>query len=174
MSLHPLTTLSRGKKVYRKFGSDEVDAIPDGAEEGLNLDQFETPRHFTRSSVKPRLLFPSASKEVSSLTDEEAPTDIEDQVASEPEVDTPSKPRFAPATPPDTNRAKRTVKKPMDNSPAVGDSDEDDVPGTSTKQPKRPSPFMNWQRVKASSSAKGKKRGGEELTRGEESKKVKG
>ena len=174
-----LTIPSRGKKIFRKFDPEDDGISPhglDSAAEGLDLSQLGTPRHFTRSSVKPRLLFPSAAsqQQQASTSDEEAPTDIEDAL-TEPEIETPIKTSFMPATPPDTNRAKRTSSRAaLNSSPAT-----DDVGSHAqlvVKRTHRPSPFMSWQRTKAgqSAGAKGKKRGGEDLERHEESKKVKG
>ena len=95
----------------------------------------------TRSSVKPKLLFPPRSKAAekarSTEEDEEAVTDIEDHVLAsmteeerqtqqdqhsqvetpaeqvdEGSPDTPKAPRYAPASPPDTKRTTRFADKP--------------------------------------------------------------
>ena len=83
------------------------------------------PRRVTRSSVQPRLLFPSKAKGKEivehNTEDEEAATDIEDHIVFETKDDkdgletpvenpvpgTPTAPRFAPASPPSTTRTTR-------------------------------------------------------------------
>ncbi|KAJ2965281.1 hypothetical protein NUW58_g10915 [Xylaria curta] len=77
----------RGKKIFRKF-SDSHDADCSSQaenEEAVDLDlDSQPPRHrpMTRSSIKPRLLFPPKPKGKQAATneDEEALTDIEDSV----------------------------------------------------------------------------------------------
>jgi hypothetical protein len=159
---------SRGKKQFRKF-SELEDNLDDG--EGGLESAVETPRrHFTRSSIKPRLLFPTAMADESKLenSDEEAPTDIEDHVlagldAEKPEtpVDlveeapgTPKAPRHAPASPPTTARTTRFgSKKATESSPMK--------PKAATKG----SPFDSWRRTKAGAqSTGGHKRSGEDIS----------
>lgn len=141
----------------------------------------------TRSSLKPRLLFPTAeqtrAKEIRShnTEDEEADTDIEepgggdstpvDQV--EEFAATPKAPKFGPATPPTTTRATRSKKVDMSTSPADPTSDDESVSTSPMLRnhrsvPGKVSPFDQWQRVKRSKPAagKGKKREGDTLTRG--------
>ena len=96
------------------------------------IEDLNTPRHFTRSSVKPRLLFPHATRprgKTGDTTDEEAVTDIEyphEHQEKEPQakdVVTPAKKRYY-ATPPTTVRATRTMSKhvSLPSSPAEGDT----------------------------------------------------
>ena len=118
--------LSRGKKTFRKF-DDDADAESDGDDLGLlgsrsdlmdsSLDTRVRP--LTRSSIKPRVLFPTArqrhSKEAhSGITDEEATTDIDDHASlSEPDVEVghaaDANLEQSPVTPP----AKTTSQPPL-------------------------------------------------------------
>ena len=101
--------------MFRKFankGSDEEEIDEDSLVESDSADK----RPLTRSSIKPRLLFPGHEKAKDgpiSLEDEEADTDIEDHIMSQladekfetpaEAVDdmpgTPNAPKFAPASP---------------------------------------------------------------------------
>ncbi|KAI1814276.1 hypothetical protein GGS20DRAFT_420815 [Poronia punctata] len=167
----------RGKKIFRKFSEindTDFDGEADG-EDGIGAEnggQTRRQRPMTRSSIKPRLLFPreTKGKQVASITaeleDEEAPTDIEDHVtggtdeqvlepetpayAAEDEAKTPAAPRFAPASPPSTARATRSMDKLRDAE-------------TPMKQPKVRSPFDGWRRSKSRAVTQGQKRGGEAL-----------
>ncbi|KAH8196492.1 hypothetical protein TruAng_009356 [Truncatella angustata] len=166
----------RGKSFWKpredgNCGDDEHPAEnPEADAEVLVLPSLQRsgspPRRTTRSSMKPRLLFPRQAKPKVSLEtdDEEAATDIEDHVLAdnaepevqEPEVetptleepaepDTPSAPRFAPASPPTTARATRVSKRlTADDTPA--------------KRTSRRSPFDAWRRSKSSATTAGHKR----------------
>ena len=137
--------------------------------------------HFTRSSIKPRLLFPNAQQQRErQLADEEATTDIEqaddsemtDVATDETEIEeqdgqvvTPVETTFTPATPPETGHATRsaTKKAATGNSPLMTDTDG----GVEIKKGRR-SPFDGWARRKVGASAsltapKGKKRQGESI-----------
>lgn len=120
------------------------------------------PRRTTRSSIKPRLLFPPQERQKlnHNTDDEEAATDIEDHVLTvDAEVeksrietpdeisapDTPLAPRFAPASPPTTARATRVSKRLL----------ADDTPA---KRTGRQSPFDNWRRSKTGAASQGQKR----------------
>jgi hypothetical protein len=174
----------------------------------MPLEGLASPKPFTRSSVKPRFLFGKkeaggpASKngsasnhqgEGGSTSDEEAPTDIEQPASDaeeeeEPEIQTPAKARF-PATPPQTNRAKRVAF----HSPAPGDAEEDgpaeiEEPRFTVKKARnKATPFDVWPRTKSSGGSgsssggphegpvgKGKKRVAEEELVHEDGKRVKG
>ncbi len=137
----------------------------DDGEGGLEgAVESPTKRHFTRSSIKPRVLFPMAAADESFNMDEdeEAATDIEDHVlvtldADKPQTPmdlideapgTPEAPRFGPASPPPTVRATRfTSKKAADPK---------------GKRPASGSPFDKWPRVKGGAGT-GTKRSGEAL-----------
>lgn len=141
----------------------------DEGEGGLeSAVESPTKRHFTRSSIKPRRLFASASvDEPKDLDeDEEAATDIEDHVLARMEADkpetpmdliveapgTPEAPRFAPASPPTTARTTRFgSKKSADATPKP-------------KQPAKRSPFDSWRRVKAGAESTSHKRSGDDLS----------
>ncbi|KAK4242751.1 hypothetical protein C8A03DRAFT_39916 [Achaetomium macrosporum] len=157
----------RGKKQFRKF--TELEESLDDGEGGLE-SAVETPkRHFTRSSIKPRLLFPTATEDESKLEngDEEAPTDIEDHVLAELEAEkpetpvdlieeaagTPKAPRHAPASPPTTARTTRFgSKKAAETSPVK------------PKQAAKGSPFDSWRRTKAGAQSTGHKRSGDDIS----------
>ena len=149
-------------------------------------------KHFTRSSIKPRLLFPSAKIEEPEVdnTDEEAITDIEERhpehggitelapdTEEEPLV-TPVKVSFTPSTPPTTGHATRasTRRAATGNSPSAPEPVE--MRATVTVQKgRRSSPFDGWKRVKpgVEPAAKGKKRAAEAAEEsGESSKRFRG
>lgn len=160
-------SLSRGKKIFRKFEDDtneSDEAEVDAARTSPRL------RPFTRSSIKPRLLFPPAVE--AELVDEEAITDIDERaqagdsemtdVAADTEEEpltTPVNNSFTPFSPPTSGHAtrgsatKRVTPEPVDYLPA------------NAKKAKKTSPFDSWQRTKAGTGAgplgKGKKREGD-------------
>ncbi|KAL6904282.1 hypothetical protein GGI43DRAFT_400041 [Trichoderma evansii] len=152
----------RGKKFFRKFSEfdDEVE------DEELDSDveaHFSKP--LTRSSIKPRLLFPTkapAPKTKQMLEEEEAATDVEDaKDATEEEVpsvpiktpvkakeeraQTPEAPKYAPASPPETRRTTRST-----NKLAAGP--------TPAKRAGKKSPFDSWLRTKEHANRSGTKR----------------
>lgn len=193
-SFTPITTISanlkssRGRKIFRKFAEEhsplqhsEIDA------ESSRL------RPFTRSSVKPRLLFPTAAqREERSLTavdDEEAITDIEElpplpddseitDVAPETEEEalvTPVKDSFAaPTTPPTTGHATRAATRKAQLYSSAPEPVEASAPYN--RRQKKVASFDGWQRTKATVSAtgRGKKRGGEVLEKDGTGKKLRG
>ncbi|OAA63851.1 hypothetical protein ISF_04560 [Cordyceps fumosorosea ARSEF 2679] len=131
----------RGKRFWRRF---------DDAEEELDQDaRLRQP--LTRASVKPRLLFPPKKKELSEkeLEDEEAMTDVEDEVKerlANPVPQTPTKtgketaktpeaPRYAPVSPPETRRTTRSSNRLL--------SEE-----TPIKRRRQSSLFDSWPRTK--------------------------
>ncbi|KAL7900201.1 hypothetical protein HDV63DRAFT_370610 [Trichoderma sp. SZMC 28014] len=152
----------RGKKFFRKFSEfdDEVE------DEELDSDveaHFSKP--LTRSSIKPRLLFPTkapAPKTKQMLEDEEAATDVEDAKdgteaeepsapvetpvkAKEERAQTPEAPKYAPASPPETRRTTRSTNK-LAAAP------------TPAKRAGKKSPFDSWLRTKESANRSGTKR----------------
>ncbi|KAM0457273.1 hypothetical protein ACHAO4_003070 [Trichoderma viride] len=152
----------RGKKFFRKFSEfdDEVE------DEELDSDveaHFSKP--LTRSSIKPRLLFPTkapAPKTKQMLEEEEAATDVEDAKdtteaeepsapvetpvkAKEERAQTPEAPKYAPASPPETRRTTRSTNK-LAAAP------------TPAKRAGKKSPFDSWLRTKESASRSGTKR----------------
>jgi hypothetical protein len=150
--------------VFRKFS--ELDAadqasVDDSDEDELNAAVEETavsPRlrgRMTRSSMKPRLLFPSAEQLAAKNkshndADEEAETDIEDgnldelntPTELEHKVATPKAPKFAPVSPPSTMRATRSKKIDLSSHGGRGSV-------------KPPSPFDSWSRTKPASHKRG-------------------
>ncbi|KAF2424270.1 hypothetical protein EJ08DRAFT_652506 [Tothia fuscella] len=179
-----LVYVFRGKKIFRKFEDDQADG---SAASDDNLSDLEIRRRagtaasrpFTRSSIKPRLLFPSEDQQLAHEADEEADTDIEVSRSSpskkrngaalgpveepEPESVTPVKSQFGPATPPTTGRAKRgSAKKDISfeaasvvASASVQLEEVTSAPSTSSAAgPKsKRSPFDGWSRSKAGSSS---------------------
>ncbi|KAI0408326.1 hypothetical protein F4802DRAFT_407341 [Xylaria palmicola] len=174
----------RGKRIFRKFSeSHDADASSQAENEELvdldTEDQGFRARPMTRSSIKPRLLFPSEPKgkqaATSTVEDEEAPTDIEDDdfhhntqdteiaspetpaPAAKGKVETPRAPRFAPASPPSTGRVTRSADKLR----------EGDTP---VRKAKVPSPFDGWRRSKSRALPQGQKREGDSLVKSPTSK----
>ena len=138
----------------------------------------------TRSSIKPRLLFPTPKlakpKTMRSQVtedEEEAMTDIEEpnKELSTPTgqideaVSTPNAPRFAPASPPTTVRATRSGKKV---------ESDDESPESPMKKGRgrgrKVSPFDRWQRTKNGAAGQSKKRDGDPLTRTSGDKRLRG
>lgn len=160
--------------MFRKFAEDHDEDSSSQAEgdEAADSDlngQTRRNRPMTRSSIKPRLLFPSVKAKkatTSTIEDEEAVTDIEDNVfndsqATEAEapqtparvakgkVETPDAPRFGPASPPSTGRATRSTDKLRG--------------GNTPMKAKGASPFDGWRRSKSRAPPQGQKRGGDHL-----------
>ncbi|KAJ3472256.1 hypothetical protein NLG97_g11146 [Lecanicillium saksenae] len=146
----------RGKKFWRKFADDDGEEM----DEETRLAQ-----PLTRSSVKPRLLFPPKQEEQSEidLEDEEATTDVEDEVkerlrhavpetptkARNESAKTPEAPKYAPVSPPETRRTTRSTNK------LSGDE-------TPMKKPKRqPTLFDSWPRTKEHKAPAATKRAAE-------------
>jgi hypothetical protein len=186
--------LSRGKKILRKFedGDDDAAAGSDDNLSDLEIRRragVDAHRPFTRSSIKPRLLFPSEAqrqaREAAEEADEEAETDIEDvprfsptkkrsgralEPVEEPEPEsiTPVKARFEPTTPPSTDRVKRIsakkaaiVETAMTTSASAQLEEVTSAPSTgSMSRPRsRPGPFDGWARAKSGSAAKSVSKG---------------
>ena len=110
----------------------------------------EDTRSLTRSSIKPRLLFPTPQqrreREAANVSDEEATTEVED-IQDEPEIEvtTPVKQTvFSPATPPTTGHATRSSTKITEDVKAIPFSKERKI-----------SPFDGWARRKASAGPGG-------------------
>ena len=180
-----ILAFSRGKKIYRKFPNDSSEH-----NDTNNLEHSEREsssiRPLTRSSIKPRLLFPP-KQTAPIVDDEEAPTDIEDpqdHEMTDPEdktaVTTPVKASiFSPPTPPTTGHATRAAtKKTTFDLPL--DPPEPVEAVSYERRGKKVSPFDRWARTKAGTSgggSKGKKREAEGMEKTEGvagSKKVRG
>lgn len=172
--------LSRGKKIYRKFPNDSSEH-----NDTINLEDSEressSTRPLTRSSIKPRLLFPRKQpgheRTVPTIDDEEALTDIEDpqdhemtDPEDEKEMVTPlNASAFSPPTPPTTGHATRAgTKKAAFGSPP--DPPEPVEAVAYERRGKKVSPFDGWARIKAGTSGgggKGRKREAETLEKTE-------
>ncbi|KAF2843602.1 hypothetical protein M501DRAFT_985706 [Patellaria atrata CBS 101060] len=173
----------RGKKMFRKFEDSNVEEVTTEDEpEPITDFDLRRPRKtttahrpFTRSSIAPRLLFPSEDqlREREAAEEEEAVTDIDETLSrskprsftadgadvteEEAELITPVKQTFRPATPPSTVRATRSRAKKDAVSPVTPVEPVSPMPPI-----KRTSsgPFDKWQRTK---SGKGTKREGDVL-----------
>ncbi len=169
--------------MFRKF--DDADDHEESASGSSSRPRCP----MTRSSIKPRLLWPTEEQRKArepkiDEVDEEALTDIEgaqpvsangeaDQSLGAPEAGdrrvTPTMRSFTPASPPASGRATRasTRKGAMDSSPLGPESEE--LTSRAPKRVKNNSPFDGWQRIKpgAVTTKKGRKREGEVLERNE-------
>jgi len=141
-------------------------------------------RPLTRSSIKPRLLFPSEDQirerdnpNPEDEVDEEALTDIEvpTQKAAEKVAATPKKSMKSPssryshlATPPSTRRPKRTAEIAFNAAGLDSVAEEaEEVPASpiarKSAKVKNRSPFDDWPRSKSSSSSSKKRDASEQL-----------
>ncbi|KAI9051171.1 hypothetical protein LZ554_005273 [Drepanopeziza brunnea f. sp. 'monogermtubi'] len=175
----------RGKKVFRKFkdvnGGEESDSEYEAANDMTLTSNLHRP--LTRSSYKPRMLFPNADQlRAKAVKDsEEADTDVEELAGSLTPVDqideaaaTPKAPRFGPFTPPTTARTTRSKKVDISNSPADAASDDESLLNSPLVRSHRYSkgavnPFdqsEDGKRVKSTLGGKGHKREGDILTGG--------
>jgi hypothetical protein len=185
--------------VFRKF-SDSIDVddglpgdtsnseLSDAEIDGNDLSNHQGP--LTRSSVRPRLLFPSArqikEKEMRLLAaeEEEADTDIELPIMAssnsrartalkkstpaaliDDDIATPKAPRFAPRSPPTTGRATRSHKVDVNSTPHASDDDRPTTPTHNGTGSAKVSPFMGWQRTKNETAMSTKKRQASSLPR---------
>ncbi|KAF7545886.1 hypothetical protein G7Z17_g8830 [Cylindrodendrum hubeiense] len=152
----------RGKKFFRKFCDDDNEDADELLDDEVE-DELRLARPLTRSSIKPRLLFQTEKTEAM-IEDEEAATDVEDELIDEPAAEpqtpvkphhqrasTPEAPKFAPVSPPDTRRTTRSTNKLAEQS-------------TPIKPTGRKSPFDSWRRTKEHKAASSTKRQGESLT----------
>ena len=158
--------------MFRKFGEEGFED-EDNSDDDDELAQMVEPnlrRPLTRSSIKPRLLFPSAhqteAKEKRSQVtedEEEAVTDIEEPHGMDVDeaVATPKPARFAPiapATPPTTARTLRSKKVDMDPL----DSEEESMVASPTHidsgKGARISPYDNFPRTKNQAGGKSSKK----------------
>lgn len=182
--------------MFRKFPVDPDDDYHSITGHGTELDgePFSPKlRPFTRSSIKPRLLFPNVAqrKERShtAVEEEEAITDIEElpplpndsemtDLAPDTEEEalvTPAKDSIkVPTTPPTTGHATRAAARKAKLSTSPPEPVEGLEPFERTVG--RASPFSAWQRTKAtaSGSVKGKKREAELLERDDGGKRARG
>ncbi|EEP82494.1 predicted protein [Uncinocarpus reesii 1704] len=158
----------RGKKIFRKFSPEHIDEADDNEDLGLlgSMDGASGTytRPLTRSSIRPRVLFPTAeqlrareaktkAKETArqtrrAETEEDAPPDA---------IRTPTAPSKAtqlaiPSTPLASGRSLRSQTKKLEPEMTPDNS--------GNRSGNRSSPFDRWTRIKSKSSpaAKGKKR----------------
>jgi hypothetical protein len=149
------STYSRGRRTFRKFTDPEPEPDSETDEPAPSTGRL------TRSSMKPRLLFPERplGKDIKAHTteDEEADTDIEEHedvltpTGKEHSItDTPkAAPKFTLYTPPTTARVTRSKK--VDMSGGTGDDDDmSDLPTSpmlrAATRISRSSPFEEWSR----------------------------
>lgn len=182
--------------MYRKFAADpddDYDTIPGNDTEPDAEPSSPKLRPFTRSSIKPRLLFPTAAQRQershAAVEEEEAVTDIEElpplpndsemtDLAPDTEEEalvTPVKDSFtAPTTPPTTGHATRSATRKAKLTSGPPEPVEES--GAFGRTERKASPFDAWQRTKAtaSSAAKGKKRDADVLERDDGGKRARG
>ncbi|KAI1100798.1 hypothetical protein F4804DRAFT_34043 [Jackrogersella minutella] len=177
----------RGRKVFRRFESDEDADNVDGEGESIGAElgsisspeRLERTRPLTRSAIKPRLLFPSSHKvsKVKAVTkatseDEEAVTDVEDHVLEDVAkedppttagvVETPAAMIFEKAETPVAPRF--APASPPSTVRATRASARIQAIETPMKLGKSRSPFDGWRRSKSRAAPHGQKREGEALT----------
>jgi hypothetical protein len=174
---------SRGKKVFRRFEEEAQ-----GSDDDFDLSDLETCRRagvpkakrFTRSTVKPRLLFLTEEQRIArdaaiaeeaddeTIDDIEVPKPISNKLAINVNASTPppSSPvemvvttpidemMQTPSTPPPSHRATRSsAKKDVAASPDPSTGIADQLTNKHLSHPKkgkRTSPFTSWARTKAS------------------------
>jgi len=159
---------SRGKKLFKKFGDEgeeeeEIDAEDLGLLQDRGADTLDIKplRPLTRRSVKPTRLFQTEEQKRAreAEKEEEAITDIEDNARAEvnnlKSPSTPTKPGLVevPVSPPSTRRALRsTARKGQDEI----NFNESAPPMANHQAKKRTkiSPFDNWKRLKAGTTAR--------------------
>jgi hypothetical protein len=179
---------SRGKKIFRPFQDNTDDDAEHAASPGSTFAQRSLRRQvgpaanrpLTRSSIKPRLLFPSEEqiRERDTLNtedevDEEALTDIEapaQKGAATPKKSIKSRSlRYSHlATPPSTRRPKRTADIAFNAAGLDSVAEEaEEVPASPVARKaakvKNRSPFDDWPRSKSSSSSSKKREASEQL-----------
>ncbi|KAK6438319.1 hypothetical protein LTR95_005490 [Oleoguttula sp. CCFEE 5521] len=170
----------RGKKLLRRFesptSSEQIanpPSSPDSVRAQRTLKRNAGPsahRPLTRSSIKPRLLFPTAEPafevDEEALTDIEVPAPVQQHVKSTPRKHVASSSAYL-ATPPSTKRTSRisTVAIPASGLATLLEEEEDTDISTASpvvsngKRRKITSPFDEWPRGKVGvSKAGGKKR----------------
>ena len=179
---------SRGKKIFRAFQDNTDDDTEHAASPGSNFAQRSLRRQagpaanrpLTRSSIKPRLLFPNNEQirerdtlKTEDEVDEEALTDIEvpvQQVAATPKksMKSPSSRYSHLATPPSTRRPKRTADIAFNTAGLDSVAEEaEEVPASPVARKaakvKNRSPFDDWPRSKSSSTSGKKREASEQL-----------
>ncbi|KAL4906100.1 hypothetical protein BDW74DRAFT_138483 [Aspergillus multicolor] len=175
----------RGKKMFRKFTDDVFGSDDEGDDDDLGLlaarpdlldsEILDNSRPLTRSSIKPRVLFPSAGDRLAQEpgnTDEEAATDIEDHALDDDDttedldftanVHSQQRPVTPPpksvATPPSPGASARSLR-----SRPKRELETERNP-TASEAKKKPSPFDGWLRKKQTPpviASKAKKRDAE-------------
>ncbi|KAI4203741.1 MAG: hypothetical protein LQ350_001567 [Teloschistes chrysophthalmus] len=156
----------RGKKIFRRFTPDPDH--PNLSSEETEIEGSTSPRlrPLTRAAVKPRLLFPTEKQRIERerRAEDVSAENVEDHghaVTKEGKPVTPVKDSFAPATPPTTVHATRSVTRKAAADSAASPLEAATVP---EGRDRKTSPFYDWQRTKSKSDAHGRgmKRGAEE------------
>ncbi|KAF2761327.1 hypothetical protein EJ05DRAFT_497879 [Pseudovirgaria hyperparasitica] len=181
----------RGKSVFRAFDESNADDEPITSSDTEACRQAGATKRIARSSIRPRLLFPTdeerrARAAAANAADEEAVTDIEDDEAEHDEpaaVMTPIKNKFTALPTPRSSRRKEkkappvTFEEPTQAYPdRFEDSDVNDKAArVSASNSTKASPFDSWRRSKSGSRSpllgrKGKRAG--EPINGEASKRT--
>ncbi|RJE23565.1 hypothetical protein PHISCL_04108 [Aspergillus sclerotialis] len=156
----------RGKKFFRKFDDEEEDEADDNdlglfasRPDLLDASAMSDTRRLTRSSIKPRVLFPGPNddnkEDIPTETDEEAATDIEDNGVSKDTIEADDMQVQDPVTPP----VDSTVATPATPGATIrtlrshakrGGPESGTTPSASTTRKTKVSPFAGWQRKKQS------------------------
>ncbi|KAE8150562.1 hypothetical protein BDV25DRAFT_108816 [Aspergillus avenaceus] len=180
-----MTYVFRGKKIFRKF-ADVVDSDLDDDDDDLGLlaarpdllddDITANIRPLTRSSIKPRVLFPTTNDRTPpanymSDVDEEAATDIEDHTLAADVPDVADHPveletQQRPVTPPpntavDTPLSPGATMRSLRPRAKRDGPEHSQTPTVQETKKKRVSPFDGWLRKKptpALTATKAKKR----------------
>ncbi|KAJ5390637.1 uncharacterized protein N7496_001705 [Penicillium cataractarum] len=157
-----ITMIFRGKKVFTKFADlDEQDDDEDDL--GLfasrpdllaaNPDILHRVKPLTRSSIKPRVLFPAAIKSSPPLEEEDA-TDEEDAEVAEAQIPEAQIPHITTKTPAVTPKSPQAPQAPgstrlLRSNARLTAQDEETPTGTNAAaKRKRISPFDQWLRKK--------------------------
>ncbi|EER26510.1 hypothetical protein D8B26_003106 [Coccidioides posadasii str. Silveira] len=174
----------RGKKIFRKFKPKDIDESDGDNDPGLLGSMDDIPssrtRHFTRSSIKPRVLFPTAdqlrtraAKAKAAKVSEHATNGKEEKMEEQLNASSQSEATDAnndPVTPPSKMTRLATPSTPLASGRSLRShtkkSESEITPDTSSSPTgNRFSPFDRWTRIKARSSpsGKGKKRSSSSL-----------
>ncbi|KAL8642967.1 MAG: hypothetical protein Q9228_000411 [Teloschistes exilis] len=157
----------RGKKIFRRFTPDPDH--PNLSSEETEIEGSISPRlrPLTRAAVKPRLLFPTEKQRIERERPAEdvSAENVEDHghaVTKEEKPVTPVKNSFAPATPPTTGHATRSVTR---KAAANGGASPLEAATVPEGRHRNTSPFYDWQRTKTKPDAHGRgmKRGAEQI-----------
>ncbi len=182
-----LIVCSRGKQVFRKF--EDMDAPDYYNEDGIDEAEFDEvlPSSLrgpvTRSTVKPRILFPSEEQkkmrshktEVREPKPEDEEADRKDLSAAKGKIDNSFE--LAAASSPTTTWAARSKHVDLSSFPGAPTSDDEHLrtpPKHNARRTANASPCAELKRSRSAKAKVNKKREGEPLARGGGGKKLRG